>query len=64
MKQLDFDGLVKISNEGLKALKGGVTMHSVTVIAKRKPKKQSEYESGGCSEHGNQCDGDDNVHDD
>ena len=39
-------------------------MHSVTVIAKRKPKKQSEYESGGCSEHGNQCDGDDNVHDD
>lgn len=64
MEQLDFDGLVKISNEGMKALKGGVTSHSVTVTAKRKP-KQSEYESGGgCREHGNQCDGDDGVHDD
>ena len=53
MKQLDFDGLVKISNEGMKALKGGYTLHTVTVTAKRKPKKQSEYESGtGCREHG------------
>lgn len=65
MKQLDFDGLVKISNEGMKALKGGYTTHTVTVTAKRKPQKQSEYESeGGCSKHGNQCDGDDDVHND
>ena len=65
MKQLDFDGLVKISNEGMKALKGGYTLHTVTVTAKRKPKKQSEYESGtGCREHGDKCDGDAHVHDD
>ena len=63
MKQLDFDGLVKISNEGMKALKGGKTLHTVTVTAKRKPKKQSEYESGGgCPKHGDQCNGDDAVH--
>ncbi len=68
MKQLDFDGLVKISNEGMKALKGGYTLHSVTVHPKdpkKKKKKQSESENvEECPIHGDQCDGDDGIHND
>ena len=62
MKKNEFDGLVKINNEGMKAVKGGYTLHTVTVT----PKVSQTLEPGGpdCPEHGNGCDGDDGIHND
>lgn len=62
MKQLDFDGLVKISNEGMKALKGGYSIHSVTVTPNRGKKRKQSEAGGHCEDHCRQCDGDDGIH--
>lgn len=55
----------------MKALKGGYTLHSVTVHPpedpkkKKKQQKQSEYENEEeCPTHRGQCDGDDGIHND
>lgn len=61
MKKNEFDGLVKINNEGMKAVKGGYTLHTVTVT----PKSEAlEPDDPDCLEHGNGCDGDDGIHND
>ncbi len=61
MKQLDFDGLVKISNEGMKALKGGYSIHTVTVTPNRGKKRKQSEDGDQCKEC-DQCDGDDGIH--
>lgn len=61
MNQNRFDGLEKINNEGMKAVKGGYTLHTVTVTGN---KKEIDDLDDGCPEHGNACDGDDGIHND
>lgn len=60
MEKKKFGGLVKISNEGMKAVKGGYTLHTVTVT----PTTLSTSVDDSCPDHGNGCDGDDGIHND
>ncbi|MDN4754824.1 hypothetical protein QYZ87_09905 [Porphyromonadaceae bacterium W3.11] len=56
------EGLLKINNEGMKSMKGGYTLHTVTVTPKEE--ELSVDTPDGCPDHGNGCDGDDGIHND
>lgn len=64
MKKNEFDGLVKINNEGMKAVKGGYTLHTVTVTPNSSEDKGDMLPEDDCPDHGNGCDGDDGIHND
>ncbi|KGN79783.1 hypothetical protein HW49_06030 [Porphyromonadaceae bacterium COT-184 OH4590] len=57
---MELDGLMKINNEGMKVVKGGYTLHTVTVTPKEKQLKENSLSD--CPDHGTgNCDGDDGV---
>lgn len=64
MKKNEFDGLVKINNEGMKAVKGGYTLHTVTVTPGSTGESSNSQIEPDCPDHGNGCDGDDGIHND
>lgn len=57
MRKETFNGLKKINNEGMKSVKGGYTLNTVTVIGNRKKKKSN------CLSEAHD-DGDDGIHND